>query len=806
MSAATAPAPPAQVADAVARNLRRLVDAFAKGRESSEAFAFGLRILTSRIAPSVAVDSPHVVDLIKKKREFSRIARAFDLIVLWYAPVVKRDKSMKDTLEFSALAKKLSHMPLEAAFAVSGIKPIPPPPAFEPLPQDTDVPPAAESPSPPPEPFIRGPCTKYYIRPVESGSSSLQVSEVELLRDMLFIFQDIDGKYVRYNAVLGTYTLDANIWMPSSALENLSRLAEVGWLYRRIRENLEAWKMDTEDNGLIRQGFCSAIQKELALHFQLIAQLEDQFTKELITPSPETKPADFAAKGLSLKRLLVWIQEPVLKLRLILVLVEMSAGLRGGALLSMVHGYTNHGDPYVQTFVDTLLKQISAPFFQTLKRWIYEGELSDNFQEFFVFYDKNAGTENLWRTQYLLRYDMIPAFLNRGIVKKSNFKCYLIGKSLNFIRYCCFEEEFVVRRTQELVSSPPGFLEYGDMTALESSINEAYKRISSHILDLMFGKYKLLTHLRALKKYLLLGQGDFVQNLMDKLGTDLSKPAANILRHNLTGTLESSIRSSNAQHDDPDVLRRLDVRLLEISSGDSGWDVFTLDYHVDPPIDTVFMTQSMGQYMKLFTFLWRLKRVEFSLSISWRRGVTEFAAFRKLREVGPHFHFCSITLNEMIHFTYQLQYYILFEVLENSWDELNVYISKRTGDLDQLIGAHNKYLNNITSRGLLAATMGSQNMFLMLVGLFDTILKFQLKMESLVALANELHLESNKRDVREFENRLMNRISLSENNFAGATGVSDGRSKLSLVGENLRTIAGEYHVSVCIYILAGKKA
>ena len=51
--------------------------------------------------------------------------------------------------------------------------------------------------------------------------------------------------------------------------------------------------------------------------------------------------------------------------------------------------------------------------------------------------------------------------------------------------------------------------------------------------------------------------------------------------------MESAIRATNAQFEDEDILNRLDVRLLEQSPGDIGWDVFTLDYHVDGPIGTV---------------------------------------------------------------------------------------------------------------------------------------------------------------------------------------------------------------------------
>lgn len=99
--------------------------------------------------------------------------------------------------------------------------------------------------------------------------------------------------------------------------------------------------------------------------------------------------------------------------------------------------------------------------------------------------------------------------------------------------------------------------------------------------------------------------------------------------------MEAAIRSSNAQYDDPDILRRLDVRLLEMSPGDSGWDVFSLDYHVDSPVNTILTPVAMHQYLKMFNFLWRLKRVEYALSSAWRRQTTSARAIRPI--LGKHF-------------------------------------------------------------------------------------------------------------------------------------------------------------------------
>ena len=56
--------------------------------------------------------------------------------------------------------------------------------------------------------------------------------------------------------------------------------------------------------------------------------------------------------------------------------------------------------------------------------------------------------------------------------------------------------------------------------------------------------------------------------------------------------------------------------------GDSGWDVFSLKYHVDAPINAVISQQHLALYHKLFAFLWRLRRVEYTLSNTWCRNMT----------------------------------------------------------------------------------------------------------------------------------------------------------------------------------------
>lgn len=70
--------------------------------------------------------------------------------------------------------------------------------------------------------------------------------------------------------------------------------------------------------------------------------------------------------------------------------------------------------------------------------------------------------------------------------------------------------------------------------------------------------------------------------------------------------------------------------MLEYSHGEIGWDVFTLEYKVDAPIDTILDPDSMVKYLKLFNHLWKLKRIESTLSQGWMRIAGASRTFLRL--------------------------------------------------------------------------------------------------------------------------------------------------------------------------------
>eukprot|EP01035_Chromulina_nebulosa_P026001 gene26001-33989_t len=173
----------------------------------------------------------------------------------------------------------------------------------------------------------------------------------------------------------------------------------------------------------------------------------------------------------------------------------------------------------------------------------------------------------------------------------------------------------------EQIESALNSLRYGGEMKLAALIYSISSTTDAKLLGLLKTRFHLETHLQALKKFMLLGQGDFVTCLMDGVGPELRK-ASQLYRHNLTGILEGALRSSNAQFQPSYVLDRIGIRLLEAAPGDSGWEVFSLDYSMDSPLNAVVSAEALSKYRICFHMLWRLKRVEWSLSLAWKQIAT----------------------------------------------------------------------------------------------------------------------------------------------------------------------------------------
>ncbi|KAN0065677.1 Microtubule-nucleating Tub4p (gamma-tubulin) complex component [Thecaphora frezii] len=620
-----------------------------------------------------------------------------------------------------------------------------------------------------------------------SRQNGPEIPEEELLRDVIFILQGISGRYVRWEEHYQLPSLEegeqaepekvlrividgegrGQISAPTRRM--IHRLAELGRLYCRISEFVQE-RAGAPGSGLIMQSLCHFISNELTGYYRLIASLEAQLNRACEDrngscggAAPFSAAANAAAEPstyVTLKRMGVWTEEMALRMRMTSTIIESCRHAHGGAIVSLIHSYTFNGDPFIRNFTSQLLDEVSKPFFHSLSQWIYEGELHDPFDEFFVelntdprrpagnpsgggggdsaeipsFNDLEADAASLWQNKFIFRKQMLPSFLDESFGRK----IFSTGKSLNFIRHSCGDSDWMATRSNLDASGKD--LRYTDLSGLERTIDTAFTIASKRLLDIFLDKFRLLDHLRALKDYLMLFRGDFVDLLMQSLGSSLSRPAASLFRHNLTASLETAVRGSNAQFDDPDILRRLDARILEFNEGDTGWDTFTLEYKVDSPVNTVLDTPAMIEYQTIFAHLWKIKRVELAVNASWLRLVSSSSAWRRIkgkdatgRALDREAHRALVMLGEMIQFVRQMQGFCQLEVIEYSWDDLLKNLTRKQGDLDELIESHRRYLNALVNKVLLKGGKRGAHNYLSeeLRTQFNTILAFTVAVDDL---------------------------------------------------------------------------
>ncbi|KAG6868518.1 hypothetical protein C0993_001619 [Termitomyces sp. T159_Od127] len=376
------------------------------------------------------------------------------------------------------------------------------------------------------------------------------------------------------------------------------------------------------------------------------------------------------------------------------VCVEAARDTHGGALVNIIHGYADNGDPFVRKFTDQLLEEVSKPFFATLHKWLFSGELYDPFAEFFVTLDQSM-------TQAQFAH---PSPLTGGIGQPSVDGAF--GGNLDDM---------------------PGLRENG------LKLWETKYQFREEMLPMFVGE--------AFGRK----DSDWVITREKMSDTGGTRPANTLYRHNLTAHLDTALRSSNAIHDPLDVRRRLDARMLEYSHGEIGWDVFTLEYKVDAPIDTVLDPLSMETYLKLFRHLWQMKRIEVALNTGWLRIVGGTRNFLRVPELEIEWHKVRIVMTEMIHFVRQMQAHCHLEVIECSWKTLTDFLNKKEGDLDALLDAHQSYLDRMARKVLLLSSKsGKEEMILSQVKeIFSTILQYR---EAVDNFYNYCLTESSRRD------------------------------------------------------------
>ncbi|XP_026323819.1 gamma-tubulin complex component 3 homolog isoform X2 [Hyposmocoma kahamanoa] len=453
---------------------------------------------------------------------------------------------------------------------------------------------------------------------------------------------------------------------PRPAQAMYARIAHLGVLHDRLKEFIDP-ASGLMPQGLMAEGLVACIRDEFTEYYRSVALLQAQ-------------ACDSEGGAGTLRRVCVWALEPLHRLTWLANITHAAHHKKGGELASCVHRFVRHGDERVSTLARRLLTALTYPLLLMLTRWLLHGEIDDPYHEFFIESRSGVPIDRMWHDKYRVREWMVPSFMSR----EQAAQILATGKSVVFMREACADEFGPGDHAQhlnQLLRPPVGETEnaaWWESEELSAAVGAAHLAASQRLLSALTTHHHLLDHLTAHRRYLLLAQGDFVHHLMTLLQDELNKPASQLYVHNLTCTLEAAVRATNAQFEPPHVLARLHVNLYPNCDGrdDCGWDVFALQYRVDGPLGTLFPATCAARYRALFTQLWRVKRIEYSLHEAWR----EHILLQKRLKCMPALRLCG-ALQEASSVG-----------AEAAWDELITAATARQ-HLDALLRLHHQALD-----------------------------------------------------------------------------------------------------------------
>lgn len=415
------------------------------------------------------------------------------------------------------------------------------------------------------------------------------------------------------------------------------------------------------------------------------------------------------------------LSDPHNRMRSISEILQTCKNLKGGTLASALYEHLYNGNPIHKSLAKSFLKAACRPLQNMLSHWLMEGEIKDPHNEFFIEEIKEVSSDRLWHHKYRVVNNRLPVFVSKQLARN----ILVSGKSVNFLREVC-EDRTPIKGREELKLKLESSIEdlFGPVpdSKLHEFIDQVYLNTSKKVLDIALGQYRLLEHLQAMRKYLLLGQGDFINLLMENLKDELDRPAKDLYQHALFSIVAASVRATS-QFDDAEILEHLDVKLVHAIDGDKGWDIFTLQYTVHGPLATI-LELNMGKYQELFKPLWKAKHTEFVLDNIWKQQMLNAKLLGSYyHELAPITNRLHANTSEMVHFIHQMQYYILFEVIECSW----VAFIKRVQSakaLDDILEAHEQFLNAVRV-GIFLDNETKQTLFLHLDIIYDSIMKLE---------------------------------------------------------------------------------
>ncbi|QFZ28431.1 putative spindle pole body component [Clavispora lusitaniae] len=400
-----------------------------------------------------------------------------------------------------------------------------------------------------------------------------------------------DTNFLKFDSVSGSIDLPPDI--DNGYAQLLSDVIEPGLIFRHLQASLE--RVRGKEGSPIKKSFYRSAESLLTNYVIFVNQM-------------------FENKISSLLWIYNNLQNEIETLRLLNFLNRQSERIGGYEFLNEVYILSKSGDTNVQRISQDIFNGIKAPYFEYLEQWVIQGDLIDENNEFFVSFNPEKT-----HIQDIVIYNLhrLPAFLS---FEPSTFeKIFQIGKTLIFLDKYCNELDWLndyASRYSTFIFGTHNGLKDMDPNRLRSLVECQYSEIMCYFTIIVQSKFRVFQHVSYLKDIMLMNKSDFIDSIFHSGYETLGTPAVNLTSGMLSEILIDSIKTSSVRSMPPQYRENIDARILDLSHGTIGWDVFTLEYKI-PSLPAELLlnhNDERTQYLRLFNFLWGVRHFQFHLN------------------------------------------------------------------------------------------------------------------------------------------------------------------------------------------------
>ena len=530
-----------------------------------------------------------------------------------------------------------------------------------------------------------------------------------LLLELIELMKTGSCSYIQPSPETDGFEFKIKLKLRPQIVTIVMKMAEVSKIVLLIREMIQKVENEISQKSDFRVKQPCLTKKEFIGCMERILATFDHFLGEIqSTYQPEKSVfglGDGAQKKQEFMTFMTFynlMQEPLIKMINAGVMAQACRSLNDCHILSALNSYKISGSVRLRNLANTILSTTIEPFKFFLVTWINSGEVDDPMDEFFI--RKKLKKCKIWEDDCEILYGKIPSLFD-GQIAEVIFKTGMLMRVARMLNLDLSAQKSGSSRKNNWVSSSAMEIEdpidsslkisSRDLNLIESSIETFRGFIHSHALKVS----QFITKAYLKKSYFfdtfdfihrtfLMRNGDFFDSMIHGLDPVLTSPASEVYFHKVMPLFrdiseKSSIgqiglfKGGRRSKISIELLDNFGVKFLEKSDGDSGWDVFCLEFRFPDVLRYIVTDKIELKLLRFNHYLLKVRRAYYKLNSVWLhqkeilKDDIKISAYRLVVR-------CNLIRLHMSQFINNLSSYIFNEVIASEYQVFEKGVKKST--------------------------------------------------------------------------------------------------------------------------------